>query len=112
MKFGKAWAEQDNRFWRVILLVLLLVAFLGPWGFEEIHVPAEYPCNAPFVRLEGDFCGQPISGISVYPWIVISFFTASAGLVSGDLRFRQLDRRLSHFYTGCACFQHTQPDLA
>lgn len=83
------WINEHHSKWRIILLVIMVVAFLGPWGFEKIHVPAKYPCNAPFVRIEGDFCGQPISGVSLYPWVIISFFTATVGLVSGDLTFIQ-----------------------
>jgi hypothetical protein len=45
----------------VAALVLLLVALLGPWTFDLIVVPAEYSCS-PAVRLEGDYCGLPMSG--------------------------------------------------
>ncbi len=46
---------------RFVLLLLLGLAFVGPWFFDLIMVPAEYECNLPFVRLEGDFCGSPMS---------------------------------------------------
>ena len=48
-------------------LLSLLVAIMGPWTFDLIHVPSEYPCSAPFIRLEGDFCGTPMSG----GWILV-----------------------------------------
>lgn len=48
-----------------IALALFGVAFLGPWSYDLINVPAEYACDTPFVRLVGDFCGQSYSGISV-----------------------------------------------
>ena len=51
--------------WRVASLVLIFLAALGPWVYDRIHVPAEYSCNLPNVRLEGDFCGVPLSGISI-----------------------------------------------
>lgn len=40
---------------RVVILLSLLVAIMGPWTFDRIHVPAQYTCSTPFVRLEGDF---------------------------------------------------------
>lgn len=55
-----------KRVWRMVLLGLVFVALLGPWAFDKINVPAEYPCSAPFIRLEGDFCGYPLSGF----WIL------------------------------------------
>ena len=56
--------------WRLLLLLLLFVALSGPWTLDLINVPAEYPCSAPFIRLEGDFCGLPLSG-----WRVILLFS-------------------------------------
>lgn len=46
---------------RMAALILLLVALVGPWFFELINVPSEYPCSAPNFRLEGDYCGSPMS---------------------------------------------------
>jgi hypothetical protein len=56
-----SWLTDRKRVWRVILLALLAISILGPWGFDVIHVPAEFPCSAPHVRLSGDFCGLPLS---------------------------------------------------
>lgn len=50
---------------RWIVVVLFVVAFLGPWSYDLINVPAEFACDAPFVRLVGDFCGMAYSGASV-----------------------------------------------
>lgn len=47
--------------WRAVAIILFTVAMLGPWAYDLIHVPAEYPCDGPNVRLHGDFCGLPIS---------------------------------------------------
>jgi hypothetical protein len=53
--------NRHERIWRVALLALSLFAMAGPWGFDVIHVPAEYECT-PAIRLEGDVCGVPLSG--------------------------------------------------
>lgn len=55
--------------WRLAGAGLLIAAILGPWAYDVINVPAEYLCSAPFVRLEGDFCGVPLSGT----WMVSAF---------------------------------------
>jgi hypothetical protein len=34
--------------------------------FDQINVPAEYACDEPFIRLEGDFCGYPLSGLQFF----------------------------------------------
>ena len=41
------------------MLALLVGAMLGPWIFDLINVPAQYPCD---FRLVGDFCGVLLSG--------------------------------------------------
>ena len=57
-----SWIVEHKRLWGIAILALLLLAILGPWAYDQINVPAEYPCSAPFIRLEGDFCGVPYSG--------------------------------------------------
>jgi hypothetical protein len=52
---------ENKRIWRIAAPILLAIAILGPWAYDLIHVPAQYNCNGPHVRLEGDFCGLPIS---------------------------------------------------
>jgi hypothetical protein len=39
----------------------MVIAICGPWAFDQINVPAEYTCSPPNIRLEGDFCGLPLS---------------------------------------------------
>ena len=65
---------------RFVLLLLLGLSFIGPWFFDLIMVPAEYECNLPFVRLEGDYCGSPMS----YLDFAFNIFVSDAsGLRSG-----------------------------
>ena len=52
---------ENKVFWRKIILALFILSLLGPWMYDRINVPAEYPCEKPFIRLEGDFCGYPMS---------------------------------------------------
>jgi len=52
---------EDKVFWHRIILALFILSLLGPWMYDRINVPAEYPCEKPFIRLEGDFCGYPMS---------------------------------------------------
>ncbi len=73
------WMNEYKRALRVALLILLLVAIAGPWAYDRVNVPAEYPCTAPFVRLEGDFCGSPLSGA----WVLFTITGALANIVVG-----------------------------
>jgi len=75
------WIKDHRCTWRISILALLLVAFLGPWTFDRIYVPSKYECSAPFIRLEGDFCGVPLSGIQLFFWIGSGL---TAGLVTGE----------------------------
>ena len=49
----------------VLVILLTCLSFAGPWVFDRIMVPAEYTCSTPVYRLEGDFCGVPLSGLQV-----------------------------------------------
>jgi hypothetical protein len=71
----------------VAILLLLLVALMGPWAFDRVNVPAEYPCSPPFIRLEGDFCGSPISGMRAFFWMVAGFIGMVVGFVTGARSF-------------------------
>jgi hypothetical protein len=74
---------KNKNIWRLILLALLLAAIIGPWTFDLINVPAEFPCSDPFVRLEGDYCGLPIPGITLAFWIFMEFAVRIGGLFTG-----------------------------
>jgi hypothetical protein len=77
--------NKHKRVWRTAALVLLVMAFIGPWAFEEIHVPAEYPCSPPYTRVEGDFCSVPgWKGTHVLIIIVGGFFASIVQLVTGS----------------------------
>jgi hypothetical protein len=69
-----AWLNRHERIWHLVIQILLLVAIAGPWGLDLINVPAQYACTTA-VRLEGDFCGIPVSGA----WMPL---TVASGLVS------------------------------
>ena len=77
-----SWINEHQNDWRKALLVAMLVAFLGPWTFERLYVPAEYACSAPNFRLEGDFCGAPIFGIQLFAWISGGFISIIFGLLT------------------------------
>jgi hypothetical protein len=77
------WTNEYKKVWRGAVLVLLLVAIMGPWTFDRIYVPSKYSCSSPFVRLEGDFCGVPLRGITVFYFMASAFINISVELVTG-----------------------------
>ena len=68
-----SWISENRNMIRTLALVAFLLAMLGPWMYDPIYVPAEYACSAPIIRLEGDFCGLPMSGFRVLTWFVPGF---------------------------------------
>lgn len=75
---------------RVIVLALMGAAIIGPWLFDVIHVPSEYSCTAPNIRIKDDFCGLPLSGITIFSWMISGFIYAGNALVSGSMDFYDL----------------------
>jgi hypothetical protein len=61
-----------RRLWRAVALVLLLVAFSGPWAFDRINVPMPYECDLPNIRLDENFCGMPITLVTLIHTLLIS----------------------------------------
>lgn len=88
------WINEHKRIWRTAALLLLVVAFIGPWAFDRINVPAEYPCSLPNERLEGDFCGIPLSGIWIFAAVIGLFGSSTAALITGARAFTDAGREL------------------
>jgi hypothetical protein len=82
------WINANSRIWRGFVLGLLVVALMGPWVFDVINVPAQYACSAPFIRLEGDFCGVPLSGF----WILGAVGLSVVGLLGGAVALPEVGR--------------------
>jgi hypothetical protein len=59
----------SKKLWRWLILLVVLGSFFGPWVIDSINVPAEYECQPPGVRMDGDSCGYPISGA----WVMQAF---------------------------------------
>ena len=79
----------ENKVWlRLFGLVLFIISMLGPWTFDLINVPAQYPCDKPFVRLYGDFCGYPMSGFGTITWATTGFFDILDDLLKGQFAAR------------------------
>jgi hypothetical protein len=73
------WINDHRYQWGGILLVLLIISLFGTWGYDLLHVPAQYDCGWPNVRLEGDFCGYPVTGLWFPSMLVVSFFRVLVG---------------------------------
>jgi hypothetical protein len=74
--------------WRLFALAVLIVSMVGPWTFDLLNVPAEYPCEPPVVRLYGDFCGYPLSGFETVKWAAGGFFDIFAELLKSNFAAR------------------------
>jgi len=83
--------EENKVLWRKLVPVLFIIAMLGPWMFDLLNVPAQYPCGRPSVRLYGDFCGYPMSGFEVIKYANSGFVYFLGELVKGNISGRILD---------------------
>ena len=82
------WFIKHKNILRQAALALLIISLLGPWMFDLINVPAEYPCDEPFVRLEGDFCGLPLSGFQFFKWFTGGLLYIIIDVVKGTFTGR------------------------
>lgn len=88
-----SWIYEHQRNWRIALLILMVLALMGPWVFDRINVPAKYDC-APNVRLEGDFCGVPMTGMNSILWIGSGLAFMIFGLLTGEFALFERIREL------------------
>jgi len=84
------WINKYKRLWRTAVLILLLTSITGPWIFDRIYVPAQYPCSPPNYRLAGDFCGIPFAGIWFYSSAIGHIFNLTARLFAGEIALTHL----------------------
>ena len=70
-------------FLRKFILGAFVIAMLGPWSFDLVGVPAQFPCGFPSVRLVGDFCGFPVSGLGGTIMVSTSIFRGLGLLIKG-----------------------------
>jgi hypothetical protein len=82
------WLKGHQRTWRVLGLIILVAALSGPWSFDVINVPLPFECPSPLVRLEGDFCGTPVSMagqilgmVGGFPGMLVRLFSGQANLL-------------------------------
>ncbi len=65
------------------MLMLLLVAIMGPWTYTSDGVPPAEWCRAPLILLENDRCVRLVSGATVLTFMAGAFLSMSVGLVTG-----------------------------
>ena len=80
-----SWITEHKNVWRAAILVVALVAIMGPWIHDRIFVPSDYTCSAPNVRLDENFCGIPLTGVWLFRMMVDVIVYASVGLVTGTM---------------------------
>jgi hypothetical protein len=85
-----SWIIEHRRVWGIAILALLLLAMMGPWAYDQINVPAEYPCSAPWIRLEGDFCGLPYSGMQMLSNLLGALISLAVGTATGSMAITDL----------------------
>lgn len=100
MRSGLFWRQTLKRILdrkqilRVASLAFLYLAMFGPWVYDSINVPAEYSCNFPNVRLEGDFCGVPLSGIGILFMVIEGLASISQQYLAESAVFPDRAREL------------------
>ena len=91
------WVNEHKRYLRITFSIFLAIAISGPWFFDTIHVPAQYTCSAPNVRLDGDFCGLPLSITWFFSEILREPLYLLKGQVNGTFSFGDAFRQLVFF---------------
>ena len=81
------WISEHKTAWRAALLILLVVAVIGPWTYTADGVPPPEWCDEPNILLESGRCVRLVSGTRVLTFMVNVFPEMSADLVTGETTF-------------------------
>jgi len=78
------WINEHKNVGRVAVLMLLLVAIMGPWTYTADGVPpAGMWCLDPNILLENGRCVRLVSGATFFIFMPVAFLSMSVGLVTG-----------------------------
>ena len=80
-----AWVNENRRYLSMAMLALLVLSIVGPWGYNQINIPAQFPCGEPYIRLEGDFCGEPMSPVKGISVMTVDLIRMIAGALNGTI---------------------------
>jgi hypothetical protein len=78
-----SWINEHKNVGRVAVLMLLLVAIMGPWTYSSDGVPPAEWCRDPNILLENDRCVKLVSGARILTFMAGAFLSMSVGLVTG-----------------------------
>jgi len=79
-----SWVSEYKNAWRVAVLVLLVVAMVGPWTYSSDGVPPAEWCDDPLILLENGRCVKLVLGATVLAFWATAFFQMSMDLVAGE----------------------------
>jgi hypothetical protein len=80
-----SWINEHKNVGRAAVLVLLLVAIVGPWTYTSDGVPPAAWCRDPNILLENGRCVRLVSGATVLTFMAGAFLSMSVGLVTGAM---------------------------
>jgi hypothetical protein len=80
-----AWMRQHKNWVLLAVFVLLLIAILGPWGYEGDGVPPPEFCHPPFILLENGNCVGRMSGAFILHFSILAIPSLISQLLSGTL---------------------------
>jgi hypothetical protein len=78
-----SWINEHKNVGRVAVLVLLLLAMMGPWTYTSDGVPPAAWCRDPNILLENGRCVKLVSGARMLTFMAGAFLSMSVGLVTG-----------------------------
>jgi len=80
-----AWINRRKNVVRLAMLILLLVAIVGPWTYSSDGTPPAEWCLNPNILLENGRCVRLVSGAEVLTFITGAFLSLNVQLVKGTL---------------------------
>jgi hypothetical protein len=78
-----SWINEHKNVGRVAVLMLLLLAMMGPWTYTSDGVGPAAWCRDPNILLENGRCVKLVSGARVLTFMAGAFLSMSVGLVTG-----------------------------
>ena len=81
------WVNEKKNLCRIIVILIVFVAFTGPWLYESLYVPGNNECQPPAFRVRENFCGWPMTGLTAIFWIGGGVFSVAGRVHTGVQAF-------------------------
>ena len=64
-----SWFNKHRMVWRVVALMIFIIAILGPWTYSADGVPPSESCHEPYILVSSNSCVRLMPGVEIIAFL-------------------------------------------